>query len=54
MAADLADATAARGVIGAAVDSFGHVDILVCNHARSGADGALLAIDADQLDELFS
>lgn len=51
MAADLADATSVRGVVGAAVDSFGHVDILVCNHARSGGDGALLDIDADQLDE---
>ncbi|CAN5340061.1 hypothetical protein BH24ACT12_BH24ACT12_22940 [soil metagenome] len=54
MAPDLADATAALGVIGAAVDPFFHVDLLLCNHARSGADGALLAIDADQLDELFS
>src|SRR6476469_2207289 len=32
VAADLAEPTAAQDVVDAAVDAFGHVDILVCNH----------------------
>ncbi len=28
----------------------GHLDILVCNHARSGDDGPLGTLDADMLD----
>lgn len=50
LAADLAAAGAAEGVVDAAVDAFDHIDILVCNHARSGGDGALLDVDAGLLD----
>ena len=50
LAADLADPTAAQDVIDAAVDAFGHVDILVCNHAKSGGDGPLADVDAAMLD----
>lgn len=48
--ADLADPDAPRAVIDAAVTEFGHVDALVCNHARSGDDGALGDLDAARLD----
>jgi 3-oxoacyl-[acyl-carrier protein] reductase len=47
---DLADPGAPVRLIDAAVRAFGHVDILVCNHARSGGDGRLGTLDADMLD----
>ena len=50
IAADLTAAPASERVMQAAVERFGHVDILVCNHARSGGDGDLAALDADMLD----
>ena len=50
VAADLAEPTAAGEVIEAALDAFSHVDILVCNHARSGGDGPLGEVDAAMLD----
>ncbi|WP_425547175.1 SDR family oxidoreductase [Actinocorallia aurantiaca] len=50
MSADLGEADACQAVVDAAVERFGHVDILVCNHARSGGDGSLLELDADRLD----
>lgn len=31
----------------------GHVDILVCNHARSGGDGSILDMTADTLDAFW-
>lgn len=37
-------------VVERAVDEFGHVDVLVCNHARSGGDGALGELTAEMLD----
>ena len=36
--------------MGAAADAFGHLDILICNHARSGGDGPLGTLDAGMLD----
>ncbi|QVQ51473.1 SDR family oxidoreductase [Spiractinospora alimapuensis] len=48
--ADLADPDAPRAVLGEAVRGFGHVDVLVCNHARSGDDGQLGELTAAQLD----
>lgn len=48
--ADLASPTGARLVIDAAADALGHLDILVCNQARSGGDGDLAALDAAKLD----
>lgn len=48
--ADMADPQAPQHVVDTAVAEFGHVDILVCNHARSGGDGPLDQIDAAMLD----
>ncbi|WP_174255910.1 SDR family oxidoreductase [Phytoactinopolyspora mesophila] len=50
VSADMADPDAPQAVIGAAVAEFGHVDILVCNHARNGGDAALDEVDVDMLD----
>ena len=47
---DLADPDAPARLVEAAVDTLGHLDILVCNHARSGGDGALGRLDAAMLD----
>ncbi len=47
---DLAEPDAPRRLMDAAVAAFGHVDILVCNHARSGPDGPLGGLDAGMLD----
>src|ERR1700733_15371969 len=47
---DLAAPDAPAELIGAAAARFGHLDILVCNHARSGADGPLGTLDAAMLD----
>ncbi|GAB3443102.1 SDR family oxidoreductase [Streptomonospora sediminis] len=46
---DLADPAAPAALFDAAVARFGRVDILVCNHARSG-DGPLGTLDAALLD----
>lgn len=48
--ADLAAPDAPERLITAAMQALGHVDILVCNHARSGRDGPLGELDADMLD----
>ncbi|KID28812.1 dehydrogenase of unknown specificity, short-chain alcohol dehydrogenase like [Prauserella sp. Am3] len=48
--ADLAEADAPKRVVDAAVDAFGHVDILVCNHALTGQDGPLGDLTAAELD----
>lgn len=47
---DLGEAAAADVLIERAVDVFAHLDILVCNHARSGGDGRLGEITAEMLD----
>jgi 3-oxoacyl-[acyl-carrier protein] reductase len=47
---DLAGPDAPAELFDAAGDAFGHVDILVCNHARSGGDGPLAAVTAAMLD----
>ncbi len=47
---DLARPEAADELVTAAVASLGHLDILVCNHARSGSDGPLAEQTADLLD----
>jgi 3-oxoacyl-[acyl-carrier protein] reductase len=47
---DLADPTAPTRLINAVTQAFGHLDILVCNHARSGGDGPLDILDAAMLD----
>lgn len=50
VAADLADADAPAAVLARAREEFGHVDVLVANHARSGGDGTLLESTAAMLD----
>ena len=47
---DLAAPGAPEQLITAASGQFGHLDILVCNHARSGSDGPLGTLDAAMLD----
>ncbi len=47
---DLADPGAPAQLISAAAGTLGHLDILVCNHARSGGDGPLGTLDAAMLD----
>ncbi len=47
---DLAAPQAPEQLIAAAREVYGHLDILVCNHARSGGDGPLGTLDAAMLD----
>jgi 3-oxoacyl-[acyl-carrier protein] reductase len=47
---DLSDPDAPAQLIDAAGRDFGHLDILVCNHARSGGDGPLGTLTAAMLD----
>lgn len=51
VSADMALETSPESLIQAASQAFGHLDILVCNHARSGGDGDLAALDAALIDE---
>jgi 3-oxoacyl-[acyl-carrier protein] reductase len=48
--ADLASSTGPGAVMNAAVEAFGHIDILICNHAKSGGDGDLAVVDTEMLD----
>jgi 3-oxoacyl-[acyl-carrier protein] reductase len=50
---DLADAAAPQQVVSAAVETFGQVDILVANHARSSSQG-LADLTARELDLSFA
>jgi 3-oxoacyl-[acyl-carrier protein] reductase len=47
---DLRHRDAPDQLIDAAVAAFGHLDILVCNHAQSGQDGPLAEVTAEMLD----
>lgn len=51
---DLAEPDAPRQLITAAASALGHLDILVCNHARSGDDGPLGTLDAEMLDTYWA
>lgn len=51
--ADLADPDAPRRIVEAAVAAFGHVDILVANHARSSSY-ALEELTADEIDLTYA
>ena len=51
--ADFLDPGAPDRVMAAAVEAFGHVDILVCNHARSSL-GGLGQLTAAELDATFA
>jgi 3-oxoacyl-[acyl-carrier protein] reductase len=50
---DLALPEAPARLIESAADAFGHLDILVCNHARGG-DGPLGTLDAALLDAIWA
>lgn len=47
---DLSAASAAETLIDAATAAVGHLDILACNHAKSGDDGPLAQMTAAKLD----
>jgi 3-oxoacyl-[acyl-carrier protein] reductase len=47
---DLAAPAAPAQLINAATEQFGRLDVLICNHARSGGDGPLGTLDAAMLD----
>jgi len=51
--ADFLDPQAPDRVLAAAVEAYGHVDVLVCNHARSSA-GGLGELTAAELDASFA
>ncbi|KOV76701.1 SDR family oxidoreductase [Nocardia sp. NRRL S-836] len=51
---DLALPDAPERLMTAAVEAYGRVDVLVCNHARSGGDGALGELDAAMLDTHYA
>ncbi|WP_017591777.1 SDR family oxidoreductase [Nocardiopsis potens] len=50
LGADLARPGAPRDLLNAAQDALGPIDVLVCNHARSGGDGTLAEVTEDMLD----
>src|ERR1700729_1298912 len=52
--ADLSDPGAPSRLIQAAAGAFGHLDILICNHARSGRDGPLGTLTAAMLDAYWA
>lgn len=53
VSADLSDATSITGVLDTAFALTGNLDILVCNHARSGDDGSILDMTPDRLDTFW-
>lgn len=50
LAVDLAESGAPEATVHRAVTEFDHLDILVCNHARSGGDGAIGDLTGEMLD----
>ncbi|KJL19800.1 Glucose 1-dehydrogenase 2 [Microbacterium azadirachtae] len=53
VSADLSDPDAIPDVIRTALSLSGRVDILVCNHAKSGDDGSILDMTADRLSAFW-
>jgi 3-oxoacyl-[acyl-carrier protein] reductase len=51
---DLADPVAPAALMEAARRAVGHVDMLVCNHARSGGDAGLADVTAGMLDRHYA
>jgi len=47
---DPANPAAPVQLVNAATSQLGHLDVLICNHARSGGDGPLGTLDAAMLD----
>lgn len=53
MSADLRDAATIEPLVRAAREPTGRLDILVCNHARSGGDGSVLDMTPETLDAFW-
>ncbi|MFF0989657.1 SDR family oxidoreductase [Kocuria nitroreducens] len=53
VSADLRDADAVGDLVDRACSLTGRLDILVCNHARSGGDGSVLDMTAEILDAFW-
>ncbi|HEU0182776.1 MAG TPA: SDR family oxidoreductase [Agromyces mariniharenae] len=53
LSADLSDAAQVEPLIEAASRLTGELDVLVCNHARSGGDGGILDMTPDRLDAFW-
>lgn len=53
ISADLSDDNAAEEVIHDALAVNGSLDILICNHAKSGGDGSIIDMNADRLDAFW-
>lgn len=53
LGADLSDATEVPWLMAAAIAMTGSLDILVCNHAKSGDDGSILDMTAERLDAMW-
>lgn len=53
VSADLSDPATIPDVIRTAASLTGRVDILVCNHAKSGGDGSILDMTADRLSAFW-
>lgn len=53
VAADLAEPDAPGAVLEQAYGQTGELDILVCNHAKSGDDGGILDMTAERLDAFW-
>lgn len=51
---DLADASEIPRLIEAATALTGTLDILVCNHAKSGDDGSIIDMTAERLDAMWA
>lgn len=52
--ADLSDASEIPQLLQAATALTGNLDILVCNHAKSGDDGSILDMTAERLDAMWN
>jgi 3-oxoacyl-[acyl-carrier protein] reductase len=53
VAADLSDPSAIPDVVATAVGLTGRLDVLVCNHAKSGDDGSILDMTPERLDAFW-
>jgi 3-oxoacyl-[acyl-carrier protein] reductase len=53
LSADLRDADTIPGLVASASALTGSLDILVCNHARSGDDGSILDMTPERLDAFW-
>lgn len=53
ISADLQDATTIPAILDEAFSLTGSLDILVCNHARSGDDGSILDMTPERLDAFW-